>query len=260
MSLHYIRKAILVVATAAFILAGCSSPRKYDDSNHLATKPAAGYSTQAKIETQTIQTETKNQSQQVAAPTVAMTKHCLGGRQPLLTLDSLDSRIMIDETKTALPYSFYDSAQFNLSSGALGYERQLVFTPTEGMSLYFTSVNSGEGSGKSEARKLATQELLKQIKFDKISVMLPRDLSLYNKLNINAGIRFGAPNIRDLVQALAGNKGHEKWNDVLSGFKLGGYINYGNFSIGVGIMPRYNAVEDRIKLDAPVMAEYGIRF
>jgi len=268
MKLNCIRTTICSLIAAASILTGCSSTNWHDNRGNLATKPATNYSAQAKTETQTTQTETKNQSEQVAAPTAAMAKVALDGKQPLLSLDSL---VLPEQPKTALPYSFYNSSRYNFNSGALDYEKQLVLTPTEGMSLYFTSVNSdkgggnsGEGGEKSKARKLATQEVLKQVNLDKISVMLPRDLSLYNKININAGFRFGIPSIRELVQALAGNKGHETWNEVLSEFKLGGYVNYmtdyGNFSIGAKIMPLYDGAEQRIKLDAPVMMEYEIRF
>jgi hypothetical protein len=248
MKLNCIRATICSIIAAASILTGCSSPQKYDDSDHLAKKPATSYSTQA---------ETEAPNKQAAAPTAAMTKLALGGRQPLLTLDSL---FLPEQSKTALSHSVYNSSQFDLSSFAPGYDRQIILTPTEGLSMYF---DVGEGSGKSNARKLATRELLKQVQLDKISIMLPRDLSLYNELNFNAGIRFGAPDIRDLVQALA-TKEREKWNDVLSGFKLGCYINYatnrGNFSIGAGVTPQYNLVEAKIKLDAPVVAEYRIKF
>ena len=257
MKLNCIRTTICSLIAAASILTGCSSTNWHDNRGNLATKPATNYSAQAKTETQTTQTETKNQSEQVAAPTAAMAKVALDGKQPLLSLDSL---VLPEQPKTALPYSFYNIAQCNLNSCAPGYDKQLIVSPTQGMSLYFTGVNREQGGGKSEARKLATQELLKQVNLDKISIMLPRDLSLYNKVNINAGFRFGIPSIRDLVRALAGSKGHERWNDVLSEFKLGGYINYGNLSIGAGLMPQYDAVEERINLDFPVMAKYEIKF
>lgn len=249
MTMNYLRKTICSIAAAGFLLGGCISPNGHDDE-HLAKKTAASclasYSTRAGAE---------KQDAQVSAPTI-LAKKALGDKQPLL---SLDNKALIEATRLPILPLSYNPAQYNLNSGALAHDMQLVLAPTDGISMYF---NNGENSGKSKTRKIATQELLKRFELARISVMLPRELSVYNGFKANAGFRFGIPSIRELVQAFAGSSGEkrEKWNDVLSEFKIVGYLNYGNLSIGVGALPQYKPFEERIGIDTPVNLEYRINF